>query len=50
MNIALTQLKCQQKRCNRRALVIHRRRWFCVVHALASARIRQLIGRLRGER
>jgi hypothetical protein len=41
-------LECYFKGCNQQALVIHRRHWFCVVHALASARIRQLIGSLRG--
>jgi hypothetical protein len=42
-------LKCHSKRCNQQALVIYRRRWFCVVHALASVRIRQFIRKLGGQ-
>jgi hypothetical protein len=42
------QLKCHSKRCNEQALVIYRRRWLCVLHALASARIAQFIRSLRG--
>jgi hypothetical protein len=42
------QLKCHSSRCNKQALIIYRRRWLCVLHALASVRIRQLIQRVRG--
>ena len=42
--------KCHSKRCKSQALVIHRRQWFCVVHALVSARIRQFVRSLRGVR
>jgi uncharacterized membrane protein YwaF len=43
-----SQLKCHSRRCNQQALIVHRRQWFCVVHALVSARIRQFIRSLRG--
>ncbi len=42
------QLKCYSRRCKSQALVIHRRRWLCVVHALVLARIRQFVRSLRG--
>jgi hypothetical protein len=42
------QPKCHSRRCDEQPLVIYRRHWFCVVHALATARIRQFIRSLRG--
>ncbi len=47
-NIVNRQPTCYSKRCNQLALVIYRHQWLCVVHALATARIRQLIRRLGG--
>ena len=38
-----THLQCATRHCEQPALIIYHHQWFCVLHALAKAKIRQLI-------